>query len=59
MFQCIFFTNSRLVINFLAITGVITLLIYFGLLSISIVSVPLKQQMRGTLELDIVDLYQI
>jgi len=49
----IFSTNSRLVINFLIITNFTTLIIYFGLLSISIVGV--NQQMRGILTLDIVD----
>ena len=41
-------------IDFLTITGFTNPLIYFGLLSISIDSVPLNQQISGTLALDIV-----
>ena len=41
-------------IDFLTITDFTTLLTYIGLLSLSIISVPLNQQRGGTLTLDIV-----
>ena len=52
----IFSTNSNLLIDFITITGFTTLLIYFGLFSVSAVSVPLNKQTRGTLTLDTVDI---
>ena len=54
--QWIFFINSRLVIDFLTIMGFTTPLIYFELLSLSTISVPLNQQTRGILALHIVDI---
>ena len=48
-----FVTNLCLVIDFLTITSFIIPLTYTGLLSLSIISVPLNQQRRETLALDI------